>query len=53
MDEVEDRGTVVAQGGGKVSWLTDSLPMGYKGDSVAVALAEAGKQQKGPAELFC
>lgn len=30
VDEVEDRGTVVAQGGGKVSWLTDSLLMVYK-----------------------
>lgn len=26
VDEVEDRGTVVAQGGGKVSWLTVSFP---------------------------
>lgn len=30
MEEFEDRGTVVAQGGGKVSGLTDSFLMAYK-----------------------
>jgi hypothetical protein len=27
VEEVEDRGTVVAQGGGKVSWILNSLTL--------------------------
>lgn len=30
VEEAEDRGTVVAQGGGKVSWSTDSFLVIYK-----------------------